>query len=56
MTAATLVHEFVHIAGAPGGNSHAAEKAAGKCGFKPQYNPLILGSIEALGKQLENLA
>lgn len=56
MIAATLVHEFAHIAGAPGGNSHAAEKAADKCGFKPQYNPLILGSIDALGKHLENLA
>lgn len=56
MIAATIIHEFAHIAGAPGGVSHAAEKAADKCGFKPQYNPTILGSIEKLGKYLEQLA
>lgn len=56
MIAATIVHEFAHIAGAPGGASHAAEKAADMCGFKPQYNPLILGSLQNLGKYLEKLA
>ena len=56
MVAATIVHEFAHIAGAPGGASHSAEKAADKCGFKPQYNPAILGSIKQLGDYLEKLA
>ncbi len=56
MIAATIVHEFAHIAGAPGGASHAAEKAADMCGFKPQYDPTILGSIKQLGAYLENLA
>lgn len=56
MVAATIVHEFAHIAGAPGGASHAAEKAADMCGFKLQYNPAILGSIKQLGAYLENLA
>ena len=56
MVAATIVHEFAHIAGAPGGVSHAAEKAADMCGFKPQYNPAILGSIKQLGAYLESLA
>ena len=56
MIAATIVHEFAHIAGAPGGASHAAEKAADMCGFKPQYNPAILGSIKQLGAYLEKLA
>jgi hypothetical protein len=56
MVAATIVHEFGHIAGAPGGASHAAEKAADKCGFKQQYNPAILGSIKQLGDYLEALS
>lgn len=56
MIAATLVHEFAHIAGAPGGVSHAAEKAADQCGFKPQYDPTILGSVEELGKYIEKIA
>lgn len=56
MIAATIVHEFAHIAGAPGGASHAAEKAADRCGFKPQYNPTIIGSIKQLGAHLERLA
>ena len=56
MIAATIVHEFAHIAGAPGGASHAAEKAADMCGFKSQYNPAILGSIKQLGAYLEQLA
>ena len=56
MIAATIVHELAHVAGAPGGTSHAAEKAAEKCGFKPQYNPLIQGSINKLGAYLERLA
>lgn len=56
MVAATIVHEFAHIAGAPGGASHSAEKAADMCGFKPQYNPAIVGSIKQLGTYLESLA
>lgn len=56
MLAATLVHEFAHVGGAPGGASHAAEKAVKKCGFTPQYEPTILGSLEKLGKYIENLA
>ncbi len=56
MIAATIVHEFAHIAGAHGGASHAAEKAADMCGFKPQYDPTILGSIKQLGEYLETIA
>jgi len=56
MIAATIVHEFAHIAGAPGGASHKAEKAADKCGFGPQYNPKIMGSIRELGVHLESIA
>lgn len=56
MIAATIVHEFAHIGGAPGGASHSAEKAADACGFKPQYDPAILGSIKQLGAYLEKLA
>ncbi len=56
MIAATIVHELAHVAGAPGGASHAAEKATDKCGFKPQYDPTILGSINSLGKYLESIA
>lgn len=56
MVAATIVHEFAHIGGAPGGMSHSAEKAADKCGFKPQYNPKIMGSIKRLGDYLEKMA
>jgi len=56
MVAATIVHEFAHIADAPGGASHDAEKATDMCGFKPQYDPTILGSIKLLGAYLEKLA
>jgi len=56
MIAATIVHEFAHIAGALGYPSHAAEKSSDMCGFKPQYNPNILGSIKRLGGHLEQLA
>ncbi|NOY84928.1 MAG: hypothetical protein GXO96_08955 [Nitrospirae bacterium] len=56
MVAATIMHEFAHIGGAPGGASHSAEKAADMCGFKQQYNPTILGSIKQLGAYLEKLA
>lgn len=56
MIAATIVHEFAHIAGAPGGLSHAAEKSADMCGFKTQYDPLLVGSIKQLGAYLENVA
>lgn len=56
VVAATMVHEFAHIAGAPGGASHKAEKAVDKCSFGPQYNPKIIGSIKELGAYLETLA
>lgn len=56
MIAATIVHELAHIGGAPGGTSHDAEKAVEKCGFNPQYDPTIIGSIEKLGVYLETIA
>lgn len=56
LVAATIVHECAHVAGAPGGASHAAEKAVDVCGFKPQYDPAILGSIKRLGVYLESMA
>lgn len=56
MIAATIVHEFAHVDGAPGGTSHAAEKANDMCGFKPQYDPTIVGSIRDLSKYLEKIA
>lgn len=56
MIAATIIHEFAHVAGAPGGMDHSAEKAADTCGFKPQYNPTIMGSLEDLGKYIERIA
>lgn len=56
MVAATIVHEFAHIGGAPGGTSHAAEKSTDMCGFKQQYDPLLIGSIKQLGAYLENAA
>ena len=56
MIAATIVHEFAHIGGAPGGASHSAEKAVDMCGFKSQYDPTILGSIKQLGDYLEKIA
>lgn len=56
MIAATIVHELAHAAGAPGGSSHAAEKAADKCGFKPQYNPNIVGSVYELSQFIQRMA
>ena len=56
MIAATIVHEFAHIAGAPGVPSHNAERAVQQCGFGPQYASTILGSIRELGRHLERLA
>ena len=56
MVAATVVHELAHVGGAPGGASHAAEKAADECSFQPQYDPTILGELRQLGTALETLA
>jgi hypothetical protein len=55
MVAATLVHEFAHIGGAPGGASKDAEKAADECYFDPQYDPTIMGSLDRLGQYLQGL-
>jgi len=55
MVAATIVHELAHVGGAPGGASHAAEKATNKCSFQPQYDPTILGELRKLGAALESL-
>ena len=46
MVAATLIHEAAHVAGAPGGKSHMAERAVDKCGFHAEYDPELLGSLE----------
>jgi hypothetical protein len=43
--AATLVHEFAHVNGAPGTDSKA-EETLKCCGFKDLYNPKIIGSAE----------
>src|SRR3990172_1047554 len=56
LVAATILHELAHVAGAPGGASHAAEKANDRCGFKLQYDPAIMVSIQQLGSYLERLA
>jgi hypothetical protein len=56
MIAATIVHEFGHIGGAPGGASHAAEAAVRECGFGPQYDPTILGSLRWLASALEQFS
>jgi hypothetical protein len=42
--AATLVHEFGHINGAPG-NTHEAEGTLPCCGFAALHDPTIIGSI-----------
>jgi hypothetical protein len=36
---AVLVHEFAHIAGAPGRPSHAAEQSLLHCGLSALFNP-----------------
>jgi hypothetical protein len=46
MVAATVIHEMAHVAGAPGGDSHMAERAVDKCGFHDEYDPRLLGSLE----------
>jgi hypothetical protein len=56
IVAATLVHEFAHIGGAPGWPSPAAEKSLPKCGFGLQYEPGILGSIESVARMLAGMA
>lgn len=58
--AATIVHEFAHVAGAPGrpdnaswagmspqqqAGYYAAENALKECGFSKQHNPAIYGEI-----------
>lgn len=42
--AATLVHEFGHVNGAPG-NTHAAEGTLPQCGFAGLHDPTIIGAI-----------
>lgn len=42
-TAATLVHELAHCAGAAGGDSGDAEWTLNACGFPDQYDPDIRG-------------
>ena len=56
MIAATIVHELAHMAGAPGGSSHAAERAVRECGFGDQYDPDVQGSIQDISKYLRALA
>jgi hypothetical protein len=46
MVAATIIQEVAHIAGAPGRDSHLAERAVDKCGFHAEYDPELLGSLE----------
>lgn len=56
MIGATIVHEFAHIGGAPGGASHKAERAVRECGFIPQYDPDIRGSLQLLASFMERMA
>jgi hypothetical protein len=56
MIGATIVHEFGHIGGAPGGSSHGAEAAVRECGFGPQYDPTILGSLRSLAGVLQQFS
>jgi len=56
IVAATIVHEFAHVGGAPGWPSPAAERALPKCGFGPQYDPGIFGSIESVARMLARMA
>ncbi len=56
MVAATVVHEFAHIGGAPGGSSHAAELAVDRCYFGEQYDPDVMGSIRDIAGMLERMA
>jgi hypothetical protein len=56
MIAATIVHELAHVAGAPGGTSHAAEKAVDKCYFNAQYDKTIVGSIQDIEAVLKKHA
>src|SRR5262245_27319516 len=43
--AATLVHEFAHVNGAPGTN-HRAEGTLLCCGFSGLHDPTIIGAVE----------
>lgn len=56
MIGATIVHELAHTAGAPGGTSHAAERAVHRCGFADQYDPAIIGSLEDISRYLQQVA
>ncbi len=47
VTVATLVHEFAHVNGAPGGSSTAAEDALPHCGLKGLVDPGAVGWREA---------
>jgi hypothetical protein len=42
-TAATIVHELAHVAGAPGFPSPAAEASLLECGFADQFDATIRG-------------
>jgi hypothetical protein len=44
-TAATLVHELAHVAGAPGVPSRAAERTLPSCGFADQYDSTVVGEL-----------
>jgi hypothetical protein len=44
-TAATLVHELAHVAGAPGGESFLAEAAVRDCGFPDQFQRGLVGEL-----------
>lgn len=55
MIAATIIHEMAHIAGAPGGDSHMAERAVLKCGFEAEYDPELVGSLELYSYLLQRM-
>ena len=52
-TAAAILHELAHVAGAPGRRedpkSNAAEKSLIYCGLRKYYDPKALGAIDAYG-------
>lgn len=55
MAAATIIHELAHVAGAPGGNSHMAERAVKKCGFDAEYDPKAVGTLDHFANSLARL-
>ena len=56
MVAATIIHEMAHVAGAPGGQSHLAERAVDKCGFHEEYDPEYYGSLELYSYMLARMS